>query len=216
MSVLADHAVEAIRLAVGIAGENDAGALRHRATSVLESFAAEATRAGHDSAAIDDARYALVALIDERALAPGSSVRSTWLDRPLQLALYDSFAAGEEFYRRLERWRHPRRDQDAEVLEVYHACLALGFQGMHAGEAGAAARRQLLESCAGEIIGLRQPAAAPPPAASPVGSGDRLLRWHGMPVWVVPLVAAAAVLLLWLAGRWWVAQAADRLAAELR
>lgn len=215
MTVLADLAVDAIRLASGVAGEADAAALRQRSQGVLEAFTAEATRLGHDSAAIDDARYALVALIDERALAPSSAVRSAWLDRPLQLALYDSFAAGEEFYRRLERWRRPRRAVDAEVLEVFHACLALGFQGMHAGEAGSAARRQLLESCAGEVLALRRP-AAPAPTTSALRLAGDPWRWHGVPVWTVPLACAAVAALLWLLGRWWVAAAADRLVAELR
>lgn len=214
MTVLADLAVEAVRVAAGIAGETDAKALRHRAVAALETFAAEAARHGHDSAAIDDARYALVALLDERALAPASAVRSAWLDRPLQLALYDSFAAGEEFFRRLDRWRRPRRAADAEVLEVFHACLALGFQGMHAGEAGAATRRQLAEACAGEVLALRAPPPAPA-AAAPAPRHDPL-RWRGLPVWAVPLGCAALVLLLWLGARWWVVAAADRLVAELR
>ena len=116
---LVDLAVDAVRVATAVGSATDAGVLRQQAEAALEAFATAA--AGADPAAIDDARYALVALIDERALAATSPVRAAWLDRPLQLALYDSFAAGEEFFRRLERWRHPHRAEDAQVLEVFHA-----------------------------------------------------------------------------------------------
>lgn len=213
---LIDLAVEAIRVAMSVQDGGDAAAVRMQAEAALAAFSTAA--AGHDPAGLDDARYALVALIDERALAPASPVRAVWLDRPLQLALFDSFAAGEEFYRRLERWRRPRRGEDAEVLEVFHACLALGFRGRHAGEDGEAARRQLIGACAGEILAARtQPAAAPAaaPGTAVIATGDPW-RWRGLPVWLVPVGCALAVAAVWLAGRWWLSGCADRLVAELR
>lgn len=213
---LVDLAVDVVRVAGAVGSATDAGALRREAKAALEAFATAA--AGADPAAIEDARYALVALIDERALAASSPVRAAWLDRPLQLEFYRTFAAGEGFFRRLEAWRHPRRAEDAEVLEVFHACLALGFRGRLADADGEAARRQLLADCAGEILAGRVSGAAPPPAAT--GTATRTVddpwRWRGLPLWVSPAGCALGVGLVWLAGRWWILLMAARLATELR
>ncbi|HAT10233.1 MAG TPA: hypothetical protein DCS97_06510 [Planctomycetes bacterium] len=150
---LVDHALETLRIATALPGGvgGDPAVLRSRCETALSEFAALATRAGHEAEGIEAARFALVALIDERAMAPGSPVRGEWLDRPLQLTLFECCSGGEEFYRRLERWRRPRRPQDADVLEVFQTCLALGFRGRMAGEAQAAARRQLAEQTAAEV-----------------------------------------------------------------
>lgn len=216
---LIDHAVEAIRLAAAMPGEaggTDAAAVRQRCVAALADFAAAAAHAGHEAEAVDDARFALVALIDERAMVAGSPLRQAWLDRPLQLALFDCTSAGEEFFRRLERWRRPRTPAEADVLEVFQACLALGFRGMLAGEAAEPGRRQLAEQAALEVLSRRElpdgslsPAGLPAAPAAVAGAGTRRL-------WLVPLAAAAAVVLAALAGQAWIAAAAGRLAAELR
>jgi len=68
---------------------------------------------------IQDAKYALVALIDETI---------GWESR-LELEFFDSNVAGEEFFNKLEREREAEaRD---EVLEVYYLCLMLGFEGKY-------------------------------------------------------------------------------------
>jgi type IV/VI secretion system ImpK/VasF family protein len=215
---LVDLAVDAIRVATSVGGAREIAILRQQAESALEAFVTAV--AGADPAAIDDARYALVALIDERALAATSPVRAAWLDRPLQLALYDSFSAGEEFYSRLERWRHPRKPEDAMVLEVFHTCLALGFRGRLAGEDGETARRQLLSACAGEILACRGQVAPPAPIAPSTSNlaaaAGNPWRWRGLPVWMVPVLCVVGVSAVIMAGRWWVALTAARLAAELR
>lgn len=217
---LIDHALEAIRIATTLPGGSaDPAALRARCETALSDFAAAAARAGAEADAIDAARFALVALIDERAMAPGSPVRQEWLDRPLQLALFDCAAAGEEFYTRLERWRRPRREADADALEVFQTCLALGFRGMMAGEAAEAGRRQLAEQLAVEVLATRHlpehglsPRWLPPAAAPGAASGARPLRR----LWLAPLACAVAVLLAWLAAHLWVSAAADAVLAELR
>ena len=62
--------------------------------------------------------YAIVALADEVAVYYGSqNLRQFWLSRPLQLSLFQTNVAGDQFYDRLEALRQdPRR---IEVVRVY-------------------------------------------------------------------------------------------------
>jgi type IV/VI secretion system ImpK/VasF family protein len=216
---LVDHAHEVLRLATTLPGGGaDAAAVRVKCEAALADFAASAARAGCAVDGVDAARFALVALIDERVMAPGSPLRLAWLDQPLQLTMFACASAGEEFYRRLERWRRPRRAEEADVLEVFQICLALGFRGMMVGDAAESARRLLAEQTAGEVLAVR-----------PIPEHGLSPRWQPQPqqsggqdaggtraAWLVPAAALAAVLLVWLAGWLWVGAAAEGVLAELR
>jgi type VI secretion system protein ImpK len=217
---LIDHAVEALRIATTLPGGTaDPAILRQRCEAALGDFAANAARAGHAADGIEAARFALVALIDERAMAPGSPVRQVWLDQPLQLILFECASAGEEFYHRLERWRRPRGEPEADVLEVYQTCLALGFRGMMGGDAAEAGRRQLAEQTAAEVLAMRRlPEQGLSPHWQPPASGHTAeLQAEGRTrLWLAPLMSVAAVLVVWLLCRAWVASAGAAIIAELR
>lgn len=217
---LVDHAIEALRIATTLPGGTaDPMVLRTRCEAALADFAAGAARTSHEAEGIEAARFALVALIDERAMAPGCPVRQAWLDQPLQLTLFSCSSAGEEFYRRLERWRRPRRPAEADVLEVFQTCLALGFRGMMAGDAAEAGRRQLAEQTAAEVLSARQlpeqglsprwlPQAPAGDTATP-SAGGRLL-------WLVPLAAAAGLTAVWWLSWLWISNQAGAVLTELR
>lgn len=217
---LVDHALEPLRIATTLpGGPADPAVLRARCEAALADFSAQAARTSHEAEGIEAARFALVALIDERAMAPGCPVRQAWLDQPLQLTMFSCASAGEEFYARLERWRRPRRPQDADVLEVFQTCLALGFRGMMVGEAAEAGRRQLAEQTAAEVLGARKlpehglsPRWLPLPPAGAEGprpAADRRL-------WLVPLGVLAGLAALWWLTWLWVSGSASAVLAELR
>lgn len=84
----------------------------------------QAAIAGRD---LQDACYALVALADEVALAGPESLRSFWMNNPLQFQIFGENAAGEGFFTRLERLLTDERH--VAVLLVYQLCLQFGFQG---------------------------------------------------------------------------------------
>lgn len=216
---LVDHAIEALRIATTLPGGTaDPAVLRTRCEAALADFAAGAARTGHEAEGIEAARFALVALIDERAMAPGCPVRQAWLDQPLQLTLFSCASAGEEFYRRLERWRRPRRPADADVLEVFQTCLALGFRGMMAGDAAEAGRRQLAEQTAAEVLSARQlpeqglsphwlpPSEGAAPSSAPIGRR----------LWLLPLAAVAGLAAVWWLAWLWTSSAAGAVLTELR
>jgi len=106
----------------------DATEFRKRVIKMLEKMEEDARKTGVSSVAVEEARFALVALLDEAVLNSAWPGKDIWRVTPLQLELLKINVAGEEFYKRLDRLRQ-NLDENREVLEVYYDCLALGFEG---------------------------------------------------------------------------------------
>lgn len=128
-------------------------AMSARARELLAGLDAAGRDHGFGKDTVDHARYALTALIDEVVLASRWSMREEWLRKPLAAELFSEFNAGEEFFRRLEQMsRGGRLDPHTiGVLEVYAACLSLGFRGMHIDVSGAERLREILFSLSRRI-----------------------------------------------------------------
>jgi type IV/VI secretion system ImpK/VasF family protein len=98
---------------------------------LLDAFSRSAA-AGQAPDEVEEARFALVAWIDEVVSVSGWAGAEEWMREPLQLQVFGTRQAGVEFYSRLENLR----PENAAALEVYFDCLALGFQGSYAGRDG--------------------------------------------------------------------------------
>ena len=203
--ILVNHGVELVKLVCGLSTSRpaDAETMRTRCDNLLGDYVARCQRAGAAAEHVEAAKYAFVALIDERILRSDLPIAEAWLADPLQMRHFESFAAGEEFFTRLERFRHPQTPEAADALEAYHLCLCLGFAGKHGDDKGRERRRLLVEQITGEILSARGAAGAElSPRWQPTGSPPRppeALRWRGIPVWAVPAALAVAVLLAALA-----------------
>jgi type VI secretion system protein ImpK len=101
--------------------------LREDLLGLLRQMVSKCRAAGVPDAETAEARYALVAFIDDRILKSNWLGRAEWMNNPLQLQLYREYAAGENFFARMRAIQ--QRDRRAPALEVYHLCLALGFTG---------------------------------------------------------------------------------------
>ncbi|MCG5499365.1 type IVB secretion system protein IcmH/DotU [Ectothiorhodospira lacustris] len=74
--------------------------------------------------------HALAALVDERVLCSTWPGREAWLHDTLQMADFGDHLGGERFFTRMEAFRrHPQAHQ--HLLELYLACLQMGFQGIY-------------------------------------------------------------------------------------
>jgi type VI secretion system protein ImpK len=105
-------------------------ALRKLINYYLELFEKNCRSIKIDRESIEEAKYALIALIDETVLSVPGACRDFWLSRPLQLDHFGDNIAGEEFYNKLQRLlMQPERKKHA--LEVYYICLSLGFEGKY-------------------------------------------------------------------------------------
>jgi type VI secretion system protein ImpK len=126
----------------------DAGKARYDAatlrSTMQEVFAAQEAAAGSrrvDYEIYDHAKYAMVALVDELAIVSEWAPRNDWAQEPLELAVFNTNVAGEEFFDRLEklkkRFAQNRDEEERETLlgaiEVFFTCLECGFKGRFRG-----------------------------------------------------------------------------------
>ena len=93
---------------------SDADGLRSRFEDLFRSFEQRAVRSGFTESEVSTAKYALAATVDEAILLSQIPAKDEWLGRPLQMAFFDDFSAGEGFYDRLDQTRTARTPHSAE------------------------------------------------------------------------------------------------------
>jgi type VI secretion system protein ImpK len=108
----------------------DPETLKLRVSEMFERFERQARGTGIDNEKITKSKFALVAFLDETIISSSWNQKEVWLSDPLQIRLFDTFNAGEEFFTHLEELRQ-RSSTNKDVLEIYYLCLALGFKGKY-------------------------------------------------------------------------------------
>lgn len=108
----------------------DPASLRKLIGYYLDLFEKNCKAIGIQNESIQDAKYALVALIDETVLSVPGICRDYWFTRPLQLDLFGDNIAGEEFYNKLQKMML-EMEVKKDILEIYYICLSLGFEGRY-------------------------------------------------------------------------------------
>ncbi len=105
-------------------------ALRQSIRSHLAGLEREGLEAGFGRDDIEAVKYPLVAFIDETILGSNWDHRELWRANPLQHQLFGDRLAGTRFFTNLAE---VRRGGDAkhDLLEIYHLCLTLGFEGQY-------------------------------------------------------------------------------------
>jgi type VI secretion system protein ImpK len=165
--------------------------LRQRIIDVLDRMVGAARAANVPEQEIAEARYALVAFIDEQILKSSWPGRVEWMNQPLQLTLYREVTAGENFFARMRALLNHGGHEFA--LEIYYLCLALGFRGAY-GISGNAAALSSFTDAAKERVTQRLPSAAKlSPSAIP---RDRAKAARGNRGALIGLVAGCAVMVL--------------------
>jgi type VI secretion system protein ImpK len=187
LNPLVEAAMPLFMLCCGLRGTRDhadVAALHAESVRQVQAFEQAATDQGASQESILAARYALCTFIDEVVMNTPWGANSLWPGRALLLTFHRDSAGGEKVFQMIERVladRQPRRD----LVEFFHVCLALGFQGQYrvipGGEALLAELRERL------YARIRQWREAPPDALSPAWQGvedrrHRLVRT--LPAWV--------------------------------
>lgn len=174
-------------------------ALRNQISSLLDAFAKDPHVQQVPADEVEEARFALVAWADETILRSSWSGRDDWGRDLLQLQLFRTNRAGDEFYDHLARLRGDQH----HAREVYFLCLALGFEGRYAGRDAERAElmRQQFEllRASGRALELASVSPLAPSAYQLAihvhgGGGKRL--WPVLLTWVGG--AAAVFGVLWL------------------
>ena len=84
-------------------------------------------REGFSEKDYDQAKFAVCAWVDESILCSAWAEKEKWENEQLQRVFYNTTNAGEEFFDRL----YLLSVENREVLEVYCACLVMGFRGRY-------------------------------------------------------------------------------------
>ncbi len=108
----------------------DAETLRRRIKELFDRLDRQVRNEQIEIAALQQARFALVAFIDETILSSQWSQKGVWMSRTLNSEFYGKADSGDEFFTRLNELRQ-RVQANADVIAVYYQCLVLGFKGRY-------------------------------------------------------------------------------------
>ncbi len=133
LALLFEEALTAIaRLRANQKAVTDATAFRAQMHHLLRKADDEAKAMGYDPADTQLAVFAVVALLDESVLNMRDAAWDDWARRPLQDELFGGHMAGEWFFQHVERLlARPDSAALADMLELHHLCLLLGFKGRY-------------------------------------------------------------------------------------
>lgn len=154
------------------------------------------------------AKYAYCALVDETVMLSQSAIRDAWARKPLQLELFGEQLAGENFFVRLDELRREGAAR-TPVLEVFHMCLLLGFQGRYLLEDGTEKLAFLCDRLGDEIASHKGRRGQFAPHGLPPDSVMNRLRSE-VPLWAVAALFALAGLAAFLGLRTWLARETTR------
>jgi type VI secretion system protein ImpK len=169
--------------------------LREQMLRTLKEFVARCREAGIADQEVAEARYALVAFIDDRILKSTLPGATEWRKSPLQLQFYKEFNAGENFFARMRALI--QKGGPRFPLEAYYLCLALGFAGaLPEGKASEAARPLLQNARACLLSGRNVERIAP--HAVPVERNRPLAK--AFPLALASVGACLVILLVALVG----------------
>jgi type VI secretion system protein ImpK len=108
----------------------DAEAYRGSVRAFLQDFERRSKQEGASAKDVYLAKFAFCALVDEVVLMSQLRIRTEWERKPLQLEFFGEQLAGERFFDHLETLRAEGAAK-VQLLEVFHMCLLMGFQGKY-------------------------------------------------------------------------------------
>lgn len=173
----------------------DAEAMRQKIDEQFRALELKARQADVPAEDVALAKYAIAAFIDEMILTSSRGLKESWADRPLQLAYFNDFSAGEEFYNKVDTLRGAKK---LSVIEVYYLCLALGFRGKYVDLQGMEKKKVLMDAMLRELRGT---AAAPgtaglSPSWQPPDALPGIVK--AFPAWFVAAACGLVVILVFV------------------
>ena len=214
---LADISSGSLMLILQLRATNDYGdpaTLKTRVVEMFDDFERNARSAGVDNEKIKLAKFALVAFLDETIISSGWQRKDEWLTEPLQIKLFDTFNAGEEFFTNLNSLRQ-RSSSNKDVLEVYYLCLTLGFKGMYQLQSPETLRRVVDDLNLELHPELYNAIDAISPNAKPKENFIQVVR-GGIPLWVYPVSVIIICIVFYLIMSMSISGKAEEIIASLK
>lgn len=181
----------------------DAEVFRDRIKQFLTAFERGASKLHAPTEDIYACKYAFCATLDEIVLMSGFKARESWQRLPLQLQFFGEQLAGEQFFEKLEDLRRQGAPR-VQVLEVFHMCLLLGFQGKYLLE-GSEKLGYLTARLGDEIARIKGQGAGFAPNWSAPDRIQHQLK-NDVPLWVIGSVLGLMALLGFVGLRWQLTQ----------
>ena len=196
---LSDIASECFILILQLRATNDYGSasiLKSRVIEMFDKFENNARRIGIDNEKVRLAKFALVAFLDETIISSEWAEKNEWLAEPLQIKLFDTFNAGEEFFTNMSSLRQ-RTSANKDILEIFYLCLSLGFKGKYQLQSPENLRRIIDDF----NLELHPEAFRSIDILSPNGKPRQSIVQTvktGLPLWVYPTAALVILIIFYL------------------
>ena len=197
------------------ASHPDPQSLFQHVSQEVQQFEAAARSKGEPSDVILGARYILCTAVDETVLNTPWGSQSVWATQTLLGTFHNETWGGEKFFQLLDRLiQEPARN--LHLLELMYLCLSLGFEGKFRVQERGRAMLDSVQDNLYQTIRLHR------------GDVERSLspRWQGVqdkrtplaryvPLWVVAVVAAGVLLLVYWGFLLAISSSANPVQAEL-
>src|SRR3954451_19100258 len=165
--------------------------LMEQVADAVKFFEKDIRSAGISEQQANTAKYILCATADDIVQHIPTDERHVWAQYSMLSRFFGERVGGVRFFEILDRLKADPL-VNYPVLELQHACLALGFQGMHRSSGGGVASLQLIQRNLYETMRRVRPKS----------NTDLSPRWRGqelanrrqrvrVPVWMVAAVVAA-------------------------
>jgi len=186
----------------------DAEVLRQKIDEQFRALETKARQADVPQEDVQQAKYGIAAFIDEMILTSSWPLKESWSDKPLQLAYFNDFSAGEEFYNKIDTLRGAKRNG---VLEGYYLCLCLGFRGKYVDLQGMEKKKVLMDTMLREIRGAAPATGTPTlsPSWQPPDALPGIVK--NFPAWFVAAACGLFVILLFILLSTLLGSSADRI-----
>lgn len=214
---LADLSAECLMLILQLRATSDYGdpsILKNKVIDMFDSLEQNARSAGIDNEKIRHAKFALVAFLDETIISSDWQRKDEWLTEPLQIKLFDTFNAGEEFFTNLHNLRQ-RASTNKDVLEVYYLCLTLGFKGMYQLQAPETLRRVVDDLNLELHPDLYNAIDAISPNGKPKENFVQIVK-SGIPLWIYPVSVIIICIVFYLIMSLSISGKADEIVTSLK
>ena len=174
-----------------------AGPLMDQVAQAIEAFERDAGAAGAPADQVQVAKYALAATADDIVQNLPSDDRHVWTRYSMLVRFFGERTGGVKFFQELDRAKQ-NPAVNLNLLELMHACLSLGFEGVYRAAGGM-----------GALQGLRRDLYETIRRAGAKANEDLSPHWRGLtiglagsrlqiPVWAVASAAGALLLAVYL------------------
>jgi len=197
------------------ASHADPAGLREQLVHGIQAFEAAARARAIKPETILISRYALCTLLDEAVASTPWGGTANWAQASLLVTFHRETWGGEKFFQLLDRLLADPAS-DAQLLELFYVCLALGFEGRYRVIDNGRAQLEQLRERLYEAVRARR------------GEFERELspHWRGedvpvrearslLPLWVGAAAAGALLILVFIGLKFSLAERSDAIAAIL-